>query len=331
MACALLNKDRTPRRDLTVFRPAQRSRHARGARRRRDRRLFRRLCGRPLGVQRGHRGARAKAAHRPAARRLCVRRARRRQGDQSPSPALGRRGLLEYGLGARANGEDLIIIEPQASDYWPKRRRSTMPTRSSCRGSRTCGGAATDGPGIAARRRRCSNFAIRACGPHRHAVDPATSQATASAGRFSGDRSFSRSWSIAKCFSSSKRDRRPARPKATTTSCYGTFTISLFHTRSTKRPAYQPAGRFIRMPARLRRCRRCGPAGPARRSICANSRQPPRRQSHRSQQFCANGIRCAVSTTRARSRFQNFPAFSTMHRACPSEVGQPGPVLKTAV
>ena len=33
---------------------------------------------------------------------------------------LARRGLLEYHLGRSRNGEDLIIIEPQVPDYWPR-------------------------------------------------------------------------------------------------------------------------------------------------------------------------------------------------------------------
>jgi SagB-type dehydrogenase family enzyme len=33
---------------------------------------------------------------------------------------LARRGLLEYRLGRSRGGEDLVIIEPQAPDYWPK-------------------------------------------------------------------------------------------------------------------------------------------------------------------------------------------------------------------
>jgi SagB-type dehydrogenase family enzyme len=33
---------------------------------------------------------------------------------------LARRGLLEYRLGRSRNGEDLVVIEPQAPDYWPQ-------------------------------------------------------------------------------------------------------------------------------------------------------------------------------------------------------------------
>jgi SagB-type dehydrogenase family enzyme len=33
---------------------------------------------------------------------------------------LARRGLLEYRIGSAGNGEDLVVIEPQAADYWPQ-------------------------------------------------------------------------------------------------------------------------------------------------------------------------------------------------------------------
>jgi SagB-type dehydrogenase family enzyme len=33
---------------------------------------------------------------------------------------LARRGLLEYHLGRSRNGEDLLVIEPQVPDYWPR-------------------------------------------------------------------------------------------------------------------------------------------------------------------------------------------------------------------
>src|SRR5262245_61899790 len=33
---------------------------------------------------------------------------------------LARHGLLEYRLGRRRNGEDLVVIEPQVPDYWPQ-------------------------------------------------------------------------------------------------------------------------------------------------------------------------------------------------------------------
>ena len=33
---------------------------------------------------------------------------------------LARRGLLEYRLGRSPDGEDLVVIEPQVADYWPK-------------------------------------------------------------------------------------------------------------------------------------------------------------------------------------------------------------------
>jgi SagB-type dehydrogenase family enzyme len=33
---------------------------------------------------------------------------------------LARYGLLEYRLGRRRNGEDLVVIEPQVPDYWPR-------------------------------------------------------------------------------------------------------------------------------------------------------------------------------------------------------------------
>jgi hypothetical protein len=56
---------------------------------------------------------------------------------------LARHGLVDYRLGRPRDGEDLVVIEPQLPDYWPRTRRSAMQTLSSYRGSFTCGGVAT--------------------------------------------------------------------------------------------------------------------------------------------------------------------------------------------
>ena len=108
-----------------------------------------------------------------------------------------------------------------------ERRSSAMPTFSSCRGSRTCDGAATRWCWNRRAPARCSGFAIRRlrppwpCCPHRN-------KSNGSVGRtvFPGS-SFSPCWWIAKSFSRSTLLATAAfdRPRVTTTSFFGTFTI----------------------------------------------------------------------------------------------------------
>ena len=184
------NKNRTPRRAIDRFRPARQSRHARSARRRRDRGLLRRLCGRPRHVQRGHGGARAKAAHRPAARGL------RRPADEPPtrrsissSGAWRGAACLEYRIGGAGNGEDLVVIEPQAADYWPQTPAlDNADTLALSRFAYHAAARRRAGAGIAALRCVVQDLRSGRCELHRHAGDPAASQGAAPAGRLSGDR-----------------------------------------------------------------------------------------------------------------------------------------------
>ena len=102
---------------------------------------------------------------------------------------LARRGLLEYRLGRSRNGEDLVVIEPQVPDYWPRSAAARQCRRSRPVAVRVHATARRrDGPGIAARRRVVQNLRSEDCDRHRHALHPAANQTTASAGGFSRGR-----------------------------------------------------------------------------------------------------------------------------------------------
>ena len=111
------------------------------------------------------------------------------------------------------------------------------------------------------------------------------------------------------------------RPRATTTSFFGTFTI--FCSTRAARKAGTPTrwAEFILMRASCLRCRRCGPAGPERRSICASFR--PRMREAISAESRKAPARTSFDpqlrrpeTDHARRAF----AFSRRHRACSGEV-----------
>ena len=241
------------------------------------RRLLRWPFGRLGKVQRGRGGSRAGPAHGSAARLVCVRGPEHRQGDSSPGPAIGRARPVGVPPRALATAEQ-ARTRSSSSRRFPiigrKRRSSAMPTFSSCRGSRTCDGAATRWSWNRRAPARCSEFAIRRLRP----PSPCClrrNKSNGSVGRtvFRGS-SFSPCWSIAKSFSRSTPPATAAcdRPRVTTTSFFGTFTI--FCSTRAARKAGTPIrwAEFIPMPASWLRCRRCGRAGPERKSICARSR-----------------------------------------------------------
>ena len=142
-----------------------------------------------------------------------------------------------------------------------ERRSSATPTFSSCRGSRTCDGAATRWSWNRRAPARCSKFAIRRLRPPSPCC-PRRNKSNSSGGRtvFRGS-SFSPCWWIAKSFSRSTPPATKAcdRPRATTTSFFGTFTI--FCSTRAARKAGTPTrwADFIHMRASYLRYRRCGP------------------------------------------------------------------------
>ena len=227
-ACALPQKRRATGAPTQHFRPAQRSRHARSAGRRKSRRLLRWLFGRLGKIQRGCGGSRAGPAHRPAARLVRVRRPQDRQGDRSAGPATGPARSAGVPPRARARATRTRLSSNRRLPIIGRERRSSaMPTLSSCRGSPICGGAATRWSWNRRAPAPCSGFAIRRLRPPSPCC-PRRSRSRQLRGRtvFRGS-NFSLCWSIAKSFSRSTPPATMAsgRPRATTISFFGTSTI----------------------------------------------------------------------------------------------------------
>ena len=198
-----------------------------------------------------------------------------------------------------------------------ERRSSAMPTLSSCRGSRTCDGAATRWCWNRRAPARCSKYAIRRsrpswpCFPRRNKSNSCVGRtvfrghvsrfAAGLPNRFQGRRHWR---------------QRPAagggRPQPRS---LGLSRSSVPHAQH-RRPTCQPAWRSLSLCRRhFCRCRRCGPTGPERKSICTSSRRRIRRQSRRSRSSCGNVIRRAALMTSGRSRSPSFRNFSTAPRA----------------
>ena len=108
-----------------------------------------------------------------------------------------------------------------------------------------------DGAGIAARRRVVQDLRSEDCRRHRHAVGAATDQAAPPAGRLSRGRAARLAGRLPNPVQGRRcqRQRPAARPRATTTSCSGTFTI--FCSTRAARKAGTPIrwAAFIPMPA----------------------------------------------------------------------------------
>ena len=231
------------------------------------------------------------APARRIARRTCARvcrsasfaseRPEHRQGDSTAGPAIGR--ARPAGVPPRRARDETARTRSSSSRRFPtigrERRSSARPTFSSCRGSRTCAGAATRWSWSRRAPARCSGSAIRRsrppwpCCPHRN-------RSNGSVGRtvFPGLELLALLVDcqiLFKVDAASDSGLRPAE---------GDDNLVLwdFHDLPVPRaqhgrPARQSDGRaFIPMPASWLRCRRCGRAGPERKSICARSRPRPR-------------------------------------------------------
>ena len=280
-ACALTRQGEGDGLRRDCFRPARRSRHARSARGRKDHRPLRRLFGRLGNVQRRRRGSRAGSAHRSAARLVRVRRpqpsTRRSIGWSGDWP-----GTACWSTASRRHAQRgrRSSSSRRSPTIGRERRSSAMPTFSSCRGSPTCDGAATRWCWNRRAPARCSGFAIRRLRPPSpHCRTPQQIKRLRRQDGFPGLELLAL---LVDCQILFKIDAAATaacdRPRATTTSFFGTFTI--FCSTRAARKADTPIrwAEFIRMRASCLRCRRCGPAGPERRSICASSR--PRLRRH---------------------------------------------------
>ena len=328
-------------RRRTVVRPARRSRRARSARGRKHRRLLRWPFGRPGKVQRRRGGSRAGPAHGSAARLVCVRRrgASTRKficwsgdwpGTVCWSTASGARATARTTGRHRAAGSRLLAANAAARQC---RRSRPVAVRVHAAARQR------DGSGIAARRRAVQDLRSEDRGRHGHAVHAATDRTAPPAGRFSGNRASRPAGGLP----DPVQDRRlPAtaacgRPRATTTSFFGTFTISCSTRAARKAGTPTRWAEFIHMPASWLRCRRCGRAGPERKSICASSRPRIRRQSRRPRSFCVNVIRRAVFddqrpiTLAELSRFLDGTARVQSTWRSRLDLGDDGPVVEYAV
>ena len=185
---------------------------------------------------------------------------------------LAGRGLIEYRLG-RSQSEDLVVIEPQLPDYWPRLPQlgnaDTLALSRFAYMRRRANGMVLESPRAGA--------LFKICDPkdrgHFGLAGPRRNRSSNFAGsRISPGSSFSRCSSTAKSFS------RPTvtacgRLRATTPWCCGTSTI-LCSTRAAPRAA-TPTRWAAPILTRTRslRCRPFARLGPEPRSICANSRR----------------------------------------------------------
>ena len=195
------------------------------------------------------------------------------------SIALARHGLLEYRLGRARGDDDLVVIEPQLADYWPRTARLARVRY--LRPVALCLHAPArqrDGAGIAARRRAVQDLRSGASRPRspccRHRSSSASfASTTASRGAellallldcqilFKIDRRRRRR-------PAPERGRRQSRPVGLPRS-----PVSRAQHARAATPTRSAA--LIRTPASFRRCRRFGRTGPARRSTCASFRTRP--------------------------------------------------------
>ena len=259
------------------------------------------------------------------------RRPRGRQGNRSVGPAIGParsfgvppRALQRQGPGRhRAAGSRLLAANAKA-------RRCRNDRAVAVRLSATA--RQRDGAGIAARRRVVQNLRSEDRGRPRRAIDTAKNQPAAAAGRFSGDRASRLAGGLPDPLQARRRQRRQAsgRPKATTTSFSGTFTI--FCSTPTARKAGRPtrwAG-FIPMPALISPPPAVRPSWPGKKIDLRKFSAAPD-QSRRSPPCCVNVIRRETSTTGNRSRSPSCHDFSMAPRAF-SRDGRAAPILTTAV
>ena len=226
-----------------------------------------------------------------------------------------------------------VVIEPQMADYWPQDGAARRRRHARAVAVRLYAPARQRyGAGIAARRRAVPDLRSEARGRPRDAVHAATDQTAAAAGRLSRASSCSPCWWIAKSCSRSARATSGLRPaEGDADLVLWDFHDLLFHTRSTRRPPRQPAGRPLSLCGQpCRRCRRCGRAGPAKKSTCANSRPRRRRRHRRSRNCCVSGIRPAISMPGSRSRSRSWRDFSMAAARVQYEMEMPSSISAAA-
>ena len=227
-------------------------------------------------------------------------------------------GTVSWSIASGARGT--ARIRSSSSRRLPiigrKRRSSAIPMFSSCRGSRTCDGAATRWCWNRRAPARCSEFAIRRLRPP--SPCSSTPQQIKQLRRQDGFPGVELLALLVDCQIVFKidavGDKGLRSAEGDDSLVLWDFHDLLFHARSTEGRHANPIGGVypyagvIPPPPAVRR------PGPERKSICASSRPDIRRPSRRRPSSCANVIRRASSMTSARSRSPSWRAFSTAPR-----------------
>ena len=226
-------------------------------------------------------------------------------------------GLLEYRLGRSRNGEDLVVIEPQVPDYWP--RTPQLGNADVLVLSR-----------FAYMRRRGNEMVLESprAGALFRICDPKIAAALAMLSTPQQIKQLRRQDGfpgvellallldcqiLFKIDAAGESGLRPA--EGDHNLVLWDFHDLLFHTRSTEGRHANPLGGVYPYAGVMSPLPAVRPAGPERKSICASSRPRIRRRSRRSQSSCVNVIRRAASMTSDRSRLPSFRSFSTAPRA----------------
>ncbi len=224
---------------------------------------------------------------------------------------------MEYRLGRSRSREDLVVIEPQVPDYWP--RTPQLDNADALVLSR-----------FAYMRRRGDELVLESpragalfkiCDPKIAAVLAmlSTPQQIKRLRRQDGFPGVELLALLVDCQMLFKVDaaqsggRQPA--EGDHSLVLWDFHDLLFHTRSTEGRHANPLGGVYPHAGVISPLPAVRPAGPERKSICASSRRRIRRRSRRSQSSCGNVIRRAALMTSGRSRSPSFRSFSTAPRA----------------
>ena len=242
------------------------------------------------------------------------------------SRRLAKRGLLEYRLGAsrerRGSGRHRTADSPIIG---PKRRRSPTRTRSCCRGSPICAGAATRWFWNRRAPARCSKFAIRRSRPPWQCC-PGRSKSNSCDGRtvFREWRFSLCCWIAKSCSRSKQMATKGLRPAEGDSDLVAVGISRSSVPRSQHgRPARQPAGR--RLPLLWRDFAAAGGAAPLAGTENRSAANPGMASTtRRSRSSCGSGIRRAVSTTSGRSHSPSCRDFSTAPRASLSRMEKCG-------
>ena len=300
------------------FRPAPRSRRARSARERRNRRLLRWLFHQPGNVQRGQRPrARELRKGLPFGAFASDRRNIDKETD-STGAAVGEAAVSwSTASGARATARIWSSSNRRFPIIGRKRRRSAMPTRSSCRGSHTCDGAATRWCWNRRAPALCSKFATRRLRPSSPTLHPAANQTAASAGRFSGGRASRFAPGLPNPFQGwrccRRKELRPA--EGDHSLVLWEFHDLLFHARSTEGRHANPLGGVYPHVGIISPLPAVRPSWPGKKIDLRKVSTGRPGRSRRSRSFCVNVIRRAASTTSDRSRSPSSRSFLTARRA----------------